>query len=98
MALYSDPHLVRQNPPTAFDIVYSPGEGAPYDGIYSCQTCRAETLAKEDEPLPQHKRQTSHTARWHLAVYAETTYSKKGLLKQEPKPKSKKSAGAKKKI
>lgn len=98
MALYSDPQLVRRNAPAEFDIVYSPGEGAPYDGVYGCQTCHAETLAKKDESLPPHKTQTNHTARWHMVVYAETTHSKKGLPTPGPKPKSKKSAGAKKKI
>lgn len=98
MALYADPRLVRLNAPDEFDIFYSPGEAAPYDGIYGCQACFREALGKKDEPLPQHTAQTSHTARWHMVVFAETRYGKMALPKPGSKPKSKKSTGAKKKI
>lgn len=75
MAIYKYRSDVEASESKAFDNVYSPGEAAPYSGIYRCAGCGREVTSEEGQPLPpqnHHQHTASQGAiRWRLTVYAD---------------------------
>jgi hypothetical protein len=75
MALYKYSTKLQQSSDVAFDGVLSPGNSAPFSGIYRCLGCAKEVASNAVEPLPpqnHHQHSTSQgSVRWNLIVYAE---------------------------
>ena len=74
MAQYPDEGSVHPVTGPVFDEIYSPGDSAPYSGIYRCQArgCRREIVALEGKALPseddhQHEQQHGRIG-WKLIV------------------------------
>lgn len=75
MALYRDPQIVRLLDNEIFDIVYKPGDSAPYAGIYRCAGCGHEIGIAQGHTLPaeghsQHP-EASGPISWKLLVFAQ---------------------------
>lgn len=75
MAWYKYSQYLQASGSDAYDRVFSPGEIAPWSGIYRCTTCHTEAACNQNQPLPP---QTHHVhvqslgpIRWTLIVYAE---------------------------
>jgi hypothetical protein len=75
MALYKNPNYLTRSTHTDFDATYSPGDSAPYSGIYRCTGCGKESTSIEGRNLPPQNHHT-HTwmqglILWQLIVAAE---------------------------
>ncbi|QDZ01108.1 hypothetical protein FQ775_12375 [Nitratireductor mangrovi] len=72
MALYKDGNELTHTESEDFDKVHSPGDSAPFSGIYLCINCRDEYAYNAGDPLPpQNHRQHSANKgaiRWRLLV------------------------------
>lgn len=74
MASYKYAHFLHKNESDAFDRYFTPGQAAPYSGIYRCEGCHKEVASNEGQPLPpqnhhQHS-QAQGAIRWRLVVFA----------------------------
>lgn len=74
MALYQDQTRVSQTTHTAFSQDLSPGNAAPFAGIYRCTGCDHEIGIAHGHVLPaqghpQHQ-PSQGPIRWRLLVYA----------------------------
>ena len=72
LARYKHAYLLVQSSDRTFDHVSAPGALAPHAGIYRCQACGLEVVARRGERLPpdgHHAHEASvGRARWRLAV------------------------------
>jgi hypothetical protein len=68
MALYKNIEYLTKSKDTEFDEPYSPGQKAPYDGIYRCQFCPKEIVRKSDDLLPKHDCKFGRPTLWWLIV------------------------------
>ena len=75
MALYRDPQFVRLFNDDVFDIVYKPGDSAPYAGIYRCVVCGHEIGIAHGHTLPTEGHSAHPEAgaqiSWKLLVFAQ---------------------------
>lgn len=72
MADYKYSHFLTNTPDPRFDPAHPPGAVSPHSGIYKCQGCGCEVVARADEQLPaldhhQHAVKQGGIA-WRLAV------------------------------
>ena len=75
MALYKDQTSVQYNTDKAFDVLHTPGNSAPFAGIYKCITCGHEIGIAEGHILPS-QNHAQHDPRngqiiWKLLVFAQ---------------------------
>jgi len=72
MALYKDGEYLHQSTHAAFGTVYTPGQIAPYSGIYRCTNCGDEDACNAGNPLPPQNHKQHNPARgairWKLLV------------------------------
>jgi hypothetical protein len=75
MAIYKHGPLLKHSQDTAFDAEHTPGQQAPFAGIYRCAACGHEVGIASGHMLPP---QTHHQhppgigpIKWKLLVFAE---------------------------
>lgn len=75
MALYQNGNELTHKVDPIFDAVHTPGNPAPYSGIYICTNCRDEAACNHGDPLPpQNHRQHpvgKGEVRWKLLVQTQ---------------------------
>lgn len=68
MPAYNDPDYFDRRPGPAFNVLYNPGERAPYSGIYRCENCADEIAHNGGNPLPPQNHH-QHTNRFLPIVW-----------------------------
>lgn len=75
MALFKHANELTHSTDAEFDREHSPGEKAPYSGIFRCKGCGFEVAANQGQPLPPQNHHQHSTAqgsiRWRLVVFAQ---------------------------
>jgi len=75
MALYKDGSHLTQSTDAAFDKTFSPGEAAPYAGIYRCTNCGDEISIAGGHTLPpqNHAQHTTNLPiKWKMIVHSQS--------------------------
>src|SRR5262245_17865835 len=74
MARYRYSDCVGLSEHAVFDTALAPDSAAPVGGIYRCERCGLEAVARHGQPLPDHTadEHPEERALWKLIVLAET--------------------------
>jgi hypothetical protein len=64
MPLYKYTDFFKCSDYAAFDSHCEPLRDAPYAGIYACEWCKYEIVAKQDEELPDNHGCNNHSNDW----------------------------------
>jgi hypothetical protein len=62
--LYKEADYFKCSDNTIFDIQCQPLTNAPCDGIYACEWCKYETIAKRGDELPDTHTCNDHNKKW----------------------------------
>jgi hypothetical protein len=74
MAMYKHGNRLKHVQDPAFDGVHTPGQQAPFAGIYRCTGCGHEVGIASGHTLPpqtHHQHPNIGPIRWQLLVFAE---------------------------
>jgi hypothetical protein len=61
---YKEKKYFCESTSSGFDIVLSPGDIAPFPGIYRCDSCGYECASKKGHPLPPTEICSKHESTW----------------------------------
>ncbi|MBU9142906.1 hypothetical protein [Burkholderia multivorans] len=71
MAFYKYGNYLQQQNGFEFDAIHSPGDVAPYSGIYRCEVCGGSAVSTVGNRLPpqgHHPHANSAPIRWKLII------------------------------
>ncbi|WP_198387888.1 hypothetical protein [Burkholderia ubonensis] len=71
MAYFKYQNVLTQQSGSEFDVLHSPGDPAPYSGIYRCEACGGSAVSTVGNTLPpqgHHPHANAAPIQWRLIV------------------------------